>query len=53
MDRIVLHFGALHTTMTALAYVGKRFKDGGLQDVLIESGVVATGSEKGVMSGNS
>ena len=38
--------------MTALACIGKRFSDAGLQDILIESGVVAPGSINGVMNGH-
>jgi len=52
MDRIVIRLGAFHTTMTALACVGKRFQDAGLQDVLIESSAVAPGSVSGVMNGH-
>ncbi|XP_071812536.1 uncharacterized protein [Apostichopus japonicus] len=51
-ERIVIRLGAFHTTMTALACIGKRFQDAGFQDVLIEAGVVATGSVTGVMNGH-
>ncbi|XP_038063921.1 uncharacterized protein LOC119734467 [Patiria miniata] len=52
MDRIVIRLGAFHTTMTALATIGKRFCDAGLQDILIESDVVAPGSMNGVINGH-
>ena len=51
MKRIVIRLGAFHTAMSFLGCIGKRFKDGGLQDILIESEVVATGSANGVFSG--
>ena len=50
--KIVIRLGAFHTTMTALACIGKRFQEAGLQDILIEAGVVATGSVTGVMNGH-
>lgn len=52
LKKIVIRLGAFHTTMTALACVGKRFQEAGLQDVLIEAGVVAAGSVTGVMNGH-
>ena len=51
-DHVVLRLGAFHTTMTALACMGKRFRDAGLQDILIESDIVAVGSVNGVMNGH-
>ena len=51
-DRVVLRLGAFHTTMTALACIGKRFRDAGVQDILIESDIVAVGSVNGVMNGH-
>ena len=44
--------GEFHTCMAFLACIGKRFGDAGLQDVLIESGVVASGSVTGVLNGH-
>jgi len=38
--------------MAFLATIGKRFQDSGLEDILIESGVVAAGSINGVLSGH-
>eukprot|EP00057_Strongylocentrotus_purpuratus_P015294 XP_011669768.1 PREDICTED: uncharacterized protein LOC105440883 [Strongylocentrotus purpuratus] len=50
--RTVVRMGDFHTTMNFLACIGKRFKDGGLQDIIIESGLIATGSVNGVLSGH-
>eukprot|EP00057_Strongylocentrotus_purpuratus_P028770 XP_011683244.1 PREDICTED: uncharacterized protein LOC105447183 [Strongylocentrotus purpuratus] len=50
-DRIVLRLGAFHTAMTFLACIGTRFRDAGLEDILIESEVLAAGSVNGVMNG--
>ena len=52
LERIVLRLGAFHTTMAALACIGKRFRDAGLQDIFIESEIVASGSVNGVMNGH-
>ena len=49
--RIVLRLGAFHTAMTILACIGTRFRDAGLEDILIESEVLAGGSVNGVMTG--
>lgn len=49
--RLVIRMGAFHITCAYLAAIGKRFGDAGLSDVLIESGVVATGSVAGVLEG--
>ena len=38
--------------MSFMSMIGKRFKDAGLQDMLIESDVVAQGSIIGVMPGH-
>lgn len=43
LKKIVIRLGAFHTTMTALACIGKRFQEAGLPDILIEAGVVDTG----------
>ena len=37
--------------MCFLGVIGKRFQDGGLRDILIESNIVAEGSINGVLSG--
>jgi len=49
--RIVLRLGEFHTCMMFLGTIGKRFKDGGFRDIVIESGIVAERSVNGVLSG--
>ena len=49
--RIVLRMGTFLSIMTLLAIIGKRFQDGGLRDLCIESGIVAEGSVSGVLDG--
>lgn len=50
-NRLVVRMGTFHITCAYLSAIGKRFGDAGLSDVLIESGVVATGSVAGVLEG--
>ena len=50
-QRVVLRMGTFHTVCAFLAAIGKRSSGAGLEDVLIESGVVATGSVSGVLQG--
>ena len=50
--RLVIRMGEFHTCMALLACIGKRFGDAGLQNVLIESGVVASGSVTGILNGH-
>jgi hypothetical protein len=50
--RLVIRLGEFHTCMSYLGILGKRFGDAGLQDILIESEVVAPGSINGVISGH-
>ena len=52
MERLVLRMGEFHTAMAYLSCIGRRFRDAGFQDVIIEAGVVATGSLEGVISGH-
>lgn len=49
--RIVVRLGAFHTKMSYLACIGIRYKDAGLSDIFVESGLVASGSLAGVMNG--
>ena len=51
-QRLVPRLGEFHTVMCFLSAIGKRFKLAGLEDVLIESNVVAPGSMNGVLSGH-
>ena len=48
---VVLRMGSFHITCTFLAVIGKRFEDSGLRDLLLESGLVGTGSLNGVLGG--
>ena len=43
--------GGFHITATFLAVFGKRHGDAGLQDMLVESGIVASGSVSAVLDG--
>ena len=51
-QRLVIRLGEFHTCMSYLSILGKRFGDAGLQDILIESEVVAPGSINGVINGH-
>ena len=48
----LVRLGAFHTKMSYLVCIGIRYKDAGLADTIIESGLVASGSVKGVMNGH-
>ncbi|GBM17909.1 hypothetical protein AVEN_108996-1 [Araneus ventricosus] len=48
---LVIRLGEFHVSMSFLAVIGKRFKDAGLYNILVESGIVAEGSINGVLSG--
>ena len=50
-SRLVLRLGEFHVIMSFLGVIGKRFQDGGLRDILIESNIIAEGSVNGVLSG--
>ena len=50
-QRLVVRLGSFHTICAFLAAIGKRFGDAGLADVLMESGIVASGSVAGVIEG--
>lgn len=50
-QRMVIRLGAFHTICAFIAAIGKRFGDAGLSDILIESGIVASGSVSGVLEG--
>ncbi|XP_070548281.1 uncharacterized protein [Ptychodera flava] len=51
-QRLILRLGEFHTAMSFLSAIGKRFRDAGLEDIMIESGILAQGSVNGVMSGH-
>ena len=48
---IVLQIRAFHIIRAFLSIIGKRFQGAGLDDLLVESGVVSNGSIAGVMAG--
>ncbi|XP_028411727.1 uncharacterized protein LOC114534480 [Dendronephthya gigantea] len=50
-ERLVIRLGDFHTVMSFCSGISKIFKDAGLQDIMIESEVVAPGSLKGVLTG--
>ena len=52
MYRVILRMGASHMRCTLLAVIGKRFGDGGLSDILIESTEIAAGSLSVFWKGN-
>ena len=52
MKRLVVRICAFHTIMTFLGCLEKCFRDAGLQDILIESEIVAAESVNGVLTGN-
>ena len=49
--RLVVRMGSFHTICAFMAAIGKRFGDAGLADILIESGIVGSGSVAGVLEG--
>ena len=49
--RLVVRLGSFHTICAFLAAIGKRFGDAGLADILVESGIVGSGSVAGVLEG--
>ena len=48
-DRLVLRLGEFHTLCSFLTTVSSRFRNSGLEDILIESGIVAAGSMNSVL----
>ena len=50
-QRLVVRIGSFHTICAFLAAIGKRFGDASLADVLVESGIVGSGSVAGVIEG--
>lgn len=51
-QRLVVRLGDFHLAMAFMACIGKRFHHSGLEDILVEAGVVAPGSIAGVVSGH-
>ena len=50
--KLVVRMGSFHTCMTYLACIGVRYKDAGLSDIMVESGIIASGSVAKVMNGH-
>lgn len=50
--RLIIRMGEFHTAMSFLGMISKRFAMSGLEDVLVESGVLAAGSTRGVLTGH-
>ena len=50
-QQLVVRIGSFHTICAFLAAIEKRFVDAGLADVLMESGIVGSGSVAGVIEG--
>lgn len=50
--RTIVRMGEFHTTMSFMSTVGKRFKNAGMVDILIEAEIIAEGSINGVVSGH-
>ena len=50
-SNVVLRMGAFHTAMTFMAVIGKHFGDAGLASLLVESGMLASGSVTAVLNG--
>ena len=50
--RLVLRLGEFHTCMSLLACIKKRFQESGIEDIIIESELVAAGSLNGVLTGH-
>ena len=48
---VVLCLASFHTDCTYLAVIGKRYDHAGLADILIESGVLGSGSLAGALDG--
>ena len=51
LGRIVLRLGAFHLACLFLGIIGKSFRNAGLEDILIESDVIAAGSVNGELEG--
>ena len=48
---IILRMGVFHIICNFTSILGKRFQDGGLRDICIESGILGEGSVNGVTDG--
>lgn len=50
-QRLVVRLGSFHVICAYLAAIGKRFGNAGLADIIIENGIVGSGSVSGVLEG--
>lgn len=50
--RIFIRLGDFHTAISYLSCIGKMYRDAGLEEIMIQAEVVATGSINGVMNGH-
>ena len=51
LKNVVLRLGAFHTASTFISIIGKRFKDAGLFDILVESGVGGAAAVTSALNG--
>ena len=51
LSRVVKRMEAFHIACTLLAVIGKRFRDAGLEDIIIESEIIGIGSVNGALLG--
>ena len=51
LRRVVNRMGAFYIACTLLAVIGKRFRDAGLEDIIIESEMIGIGSVNGALLG--
>lgn len=52
LERTTVRLGEFHQAMSFLGTIGKRFRDGGLLDILVESEIVAQGSVNSILNGH-
>ena len=50
-QNVIIRLGVFHTTCAYLSVIGKRMQSSGFEDILIQSGICASGSIEKVMSG--
>ena len=51
LSRVIKRMGAFHIVCTLLAVIGRRFRDTGLEDIIIESEIIGIGSVNGTLLG--
>ena len=50
-SKVIMHLGAFHTTCSYLGAIGKMMNGSGFEDIVLESGLCASGSIEQVLSG--